>query len=82
MIMHSKNDSLFPGWGNQTAAWWASCNRCDVTKAKPVEGGCRAYQGCAFGGATLYCEGTGSHREWPKLNRVMLDFFSYPEQFQ
>ena len=81
MIIHSKNDSLFPGWGVQTAAWWAGCNRCDVTKTKTVEGGCRAYQGCASGGATLYCEGTGSHREWPNLNRLILEFFGHPEKF-
>lgn len=82
MIMHSKNDKLFPGWGAETAPWWAGCNRCDVTKTKTVEGGCRAYQGCASGGATLYCEGTGSHRDWPNLNRVMLDFFAHPETYQ
>jgi len=82
MIMHSKNDKLFPGWGAQTSAWWAGCNQCDVTKTTPLEGGCRAYQGCASGGATLYCEGTGSHRDWPNLNPVMLDFFVHPEKFQ
>lgn len=81
MIMHSKNDSLFPSWGAQTSDWWAGCNRCDVTKTKPVKGGCRAYQGCVSGGATLYCEGTGSHREWPNLNRMMLEFFTHPEKF-
>jgi len=81
MIMHGKNDSLFPGWGAQTSAWWAKCNSCDVTKTKTVEGGCRAYQGCAAGGATLYCEGAGSHRDWPNLNRVMLEFFIHPEKF-
>lgn len=81
MLMHGKNDSLFPGWGAQTSAWWAGCNRCDVTKVKPVEGGCRAYQGCASGGATLYCEGTGSHRDWPNLNRIMLEFFVHPEKY-
>jgi polyhydroxybutyrate depolymerase len=81
MIMHSKNDSLFPGWGAQTSAWWAGCNHCDTTKTKIVEGGCRAYQGCASSGATLYCEGTGGHRDWPNLNRVMLEFFAHPEKF-
>lgn len=81
MIMHGKNDTLFPGWGAQTSAWWAGCNRCDVAKTKIVEGGCRAYLGCAAGGATLYCEGTGGHRDWPNLNRVMLKFFAHPEKF-
>jgi polyhydroxybutyrate depolymerase len=81
MILHGKNDTLFPGWGAQTSAWWAKCNGCDVTKTKSVEGGCRAYQGCASGGATVYCEGSGSHRDWPNLNRVMLEFFAHPEKF-
>jgi polyhydroxybutyrate depolymerase len=81
MIMHGKNDTLFPGWGAQTSAWWAKCNGCDVTKIKTVEGGCRAYQGCASGGATVYCEGSGGHRDWPNLNRVMLEFFAHPEKF-
>lgn len=81
MIMHGKNDTLFPGWGAQTSAWWAKCNGCDVTKTKTVEGGCRVYQGCASGGATVYCEGSGSHRDWPNLNRVMLEFFVHPEKF-
>ena len=82
MILHSKSDSLFPGWGAQTSAWWAGCNHCDVTKTKTVEGGCRSYQQCASSAATLYCEGTGSHREWPNLNRVILEFFAHPEKFQ
>ncbi len=82
MILHGKNDSLFPGWGSQTSAWWAECNRCDLNKTKTVEGRCRAYQHCAQGGATLYCEGTGSHRDWPNLNRLTLEFFAHPEKFQ
>ncbi len=82
MIMHSVNDSLFPGWGAQAGAWWAACNQCDVATTKKIEGGCIAYQQCAPGGATLYCEGTGGHREWPNLNRLMLAFFVRPEPFQ
>ncbi|HBR50674.1 MAG TPA: poly(3-hydroxybutyrate) depolymerase [Nitrospira sp.] len=83
MIMHGKHDTLFPGWGAQTSAWWATCHGCDVskTKTKTLEGGCRVYQGCASGGATVYCEGSGGHRDWPNLNRVMLEFFAHPEKF-
>ncbi len=81
MIMHGKHDSVFPGWGAETAAWWAGCNHCDAMKTKAAEGGCRAYQGCDSGGATLYCEGTGGHRDWPNLNKVMLEFFAHPEKF-
>jgi polyhydroxybutyrate depolymerase len=81
MIMHGKNDTLFPGWGAQTSAWWATCHGCDVSNTKTLEGGCRVYQGCASGGATVYCEGSGGHRDWPNLNRVMLEFFVHPEKF-
>ena len=79
MIMHNRHDSLFPGWGTQTAAWWAACNRCDGEKKKSIEGRCLAYQHCASGGATLYCEGTGTHRDWPNFNRVMIEFLLHPE---
>ena len=82
MIMHSANDKLFPGWGAQTGAWWAACNQCDVAATKQFDSGCIAYPKCAPGGPTLYCEGKGSHREWPHLNRIMLDFFVHPENFQ
>ena len=81
MIMHGKKDTLFPGWGLQTSAWWARCNHCDVAKTKVVEGGCHVYQGCASGGATLYCEGVGGHRDWPDLNPLMLEFLLHPEKF-
>jgi len=81
MVMHNRQDSLFPGWGIQTAAWWAACNLCDSAKKKSIEGGCLAYQHCASGGATLYCEGTGGHRDWPNFNRIMIEFLSHPQKF-
>lgn len=81
MVMHNERDRLFPGWGTQTAAWWAACNRCDSVKRKLLGGECLAYQHCASGGATLYCEGTGAHQDWPNFNRVMIEFFAHPEKF-
>lgn len=81
MVMHGKNDTLFPGWGAQTSAWWAKCNGCDVMRIKTLEGGCRVYQGCASGGSTVFCEGSGGHRDWPGLNATMLEFFLHPEKF-
>jgi len=81
MVMHGKNDRLFPGWGAQTAAWWASCNHCDVTNTTTLEGGCVAYRHCDAGGATVYCEEAGGHRDWPDLNRVLIEFFAHPEKF-
>ena len=29
MVMHSRNDTVFPGYGAEAARWWAACNRCD-----------------------------------------------------
>lgn len=81
MVMHNRQDSVFPGWGAQTVAWWATCNRCDNARKKQLEGGCLAYQQCAAGGATLYCEGSGGHRDWPNFNRVLIEFLSHPEKF-
>jgi len=34
-----------------------------------------------YASATLYCEGSGGHRDWPNFNRVMIEFFSHPEKF-
>lgn len=81
MVMHNRQDGLFPGWGAQTAGWWAGCNGCAIAKKKSLENGCLAYQHCASGGATLYCEGSGGHRDWPNFNRVMIEFLSHPEKF-
>ncbi len=75
LIMHSKNDSLFAGFGTQTAQWWAHCNRCDITRKEPLANGCIAYQGCATGAPTWYCEGDAGHRTWPDRNGTLIDFF-------
>ncbi len=82
MILHGKNDRLFPGWGRQTADWWAACNQCDVTKTTVIEKGCRAYQNCETNGPTLYCEGSGGHRDWPGLNHLMIELFTQPDKFR
>ncbi|MCP9449281.1 MAG: hypothetical protein NNA21_04360 [Nitrospira sp.] len=81
MILHGKNDRLFPGWGRQTAAWWAGCNHCETAKTTVIEGGCVAYQQCDRNGPTVYCEGPGGHRDWPGLNDLMIEFFTQPEKF-
>ncbi len=75
MVMHSKNDTVFPGYGAEAARWWAACNRCAPTPAPPDKNGCVAYPDCAGGAATLYCESTGRHKDWPAMNSALLDFF-------
>jgi polyhydroxybutyrate depolymerase len=32
MVMHSRQDKLFPNFGKEAVEWWARCNKCD-TKA-------------------------------------------------
>jgi len=81
MVMHGKHDGLFPGWGAQTAEWWASCNHCEVTNPTVLAGGCVAYRNCDAAGPTVYCEGPGGHRDWPDLNHVLIEFFAHPEKF-
>jgi polyhydroxybutyrate depolymerase len=43
----------------------------------PVEGveGCVAYSGCKNGVQTWYCEGSGTHPEWPGRNKDIIGFF-------
>ncbi|MDO8346769.1 MAG: poly(3-hydroxybutyrate) depolymerase [Rugosibacter sp.] len=76
MIMHNRGDMLFPGWGKETATWWAACNRCDTTKPAVLQSnGCVAYQGCAALGPTVYCEKSGSHMDWQGLGNDIVHFF-------
>lgn len=79
--MHNRGDMLFPGWGKETATWWAACNRCDTAKpATPQSNGCVAYQGCAAGGPTMYCEKSGSHMDWQDLGDDIVNFFEAAAQ--
>lgn len=75
MIVHSKNDDLFPGFGQAAASWWASCHHCRPVQAPPRADGCRVFSGCARGAETLWCETDGAHTEWPALTPSMLGFF-------
>lgn len=75
LIMHSKNDTLFAGFGAQTAQWWAQCNRCDIARTEPLPNGCTAYQGCVVNAPTWYCEGDGRHGAWPNRNATIIEFF-------
>ena len=75
LIMHSANDHLFPGYGAETTAWLAACNECRSRSVEKDENGCMAYSGCRANSKTIYCEGTGTHRQWPPLNTTLLSFF-------
>lgn len=75
LIMHSANDHLFPGYGAETASWLAACNECQSGSVEEDENGCVAYSGCRANSKTIYCEGTGAHRQWSPLNTALLSFF-------
>lgn len=74
MIMHGAKDTLFPGWGRETAQWWAHCNGCAAPVAGPDPAGCVTYSNCASAAPVLYCEGPQSHREWPGLQSRIVEF--------
>ena len=78
MIIHSRNDELFPppAYGREAANWWAACNRCEPGTASADAGGCINYHGCATGAPTRYCQTEGPHRSWHGLNAEALDFFA------
>ena len=82
LIMHSANDSLFPGFGAEAAGWWASCNQCTSIPEKSDSDGCIRYENCANNVSTVYCEGHGDHGKWPRLNPVILAFFDRPNIFK
>jgi len=75
MVMHSSHDTHFPGYGKETIQWWAACNGCDTAGPVRDGDGCVTYASCKNNVTTRYCEGTGTHPEWPGNNKAILDFF-------
>jgi polyhydroxybutyrate depolymerase len=75
MLLHSSQDSLFPGYGKEAIQWWAACNGCDASPPVKDADGCVTYRGCKNSATTRYCEGTGSHTTWPGSNKAIIDFF-------
>ncbi len=75
MVMHSSQDTLFPGYGKEAIQWWAVCNGCDATSPVKDAEGCVTYRGCKNNVTTRYCEGTGIHTEWPGKNKAIIEFF-------
>jgi len=75
MLMHSSQDALFPGYGKEAIQWWATCNGCDATPPVKNADGCATYRGCRNNVTTRYCEGFGTHPEWPGKNKAIIDFF-------
>ena len=75
MVIHNRGDSLFPGYGKETIQWWAACNGCETANPVLDADGCFTYKNCKNNVTTRYCEGTGTHREWPGKNKTLVEFF-------
>lgn len=72
MIMHNGDDRLFPGWGKETASWWAVCNHCDLSSPPQRDKeGCLVYPGCAA--PLSYCEKQGGHSDWPGMGVAIVE---------
>lgn len=75
MVLHSANDTLFPGYGAQATEWWVTCNSCNAT-GNTLPNGCVSYTGCNGNVEVQYCEGTSGHGYWPvNHNQAMIAFF-------
>jgi polyhydroxybutyrate depolymerase len=77
MVMHSRNDKLFPlpAFGSGAAQWWAACNRCAPAPQASGQDGCVSFASCADGVVTRYCERAEEHAQWPANNEALLAFF-------
>jgi polyhydroxybutyrate depolymerase len=74
LIIHSRADERFPGYGRSTAAFWARCGKCAPMDLTATGDGCHDFQGCAAGRRLTYCETSSPHKEWPPMNNIILDF--------
>lgn len=72
MILHGAEDRHFPGFGRDSARWWASCNACEDAAPAPDAQGCVRYRGCAA--VTVYCETPRSHWRWAADAPAVVDF--------
>jgi len=75
MVMHGKEDGHFPGFGQSAAQWWAECNQCQTKRPAVNSSGCEIYTDCLEGVEVRYCEGKGSHLDWPRINKKLIAFF-------
>jgi polyhydroxybutyrate depolymerase len=77
VVLHSREDTLFNGYGSQMARWWAECNKCDAVSTSVLANGCIAFNACKA--QTVFCEGHESHERWPDRNETILKLFTKPE---
>jgi polyhydroxybutyrate depolymerase len=74
LIVHSRTDEHFPGYGRGAAAYWGRCGACKAMDLNAAGDGCHDFQGCAKGRRVTYCQTALAHERWPPMNTVILDF--------
>ncbi|MGH6812303.1 MAG: hypothetical protein ACREDM_08165 [Methylocella sp.] len=74
LIVHSRADERFPGFGRGAAAYWGRCAACAPAELNALADGCRDFSGCAGERRVTYCETSLPHKRWPSMNAAMLDF--------
>ena len=75
LVMHSRNDKVFPGYGAETMQWWKQCNQCPE-RVRSLGDNCISYLGCAENVSTVYCEGERRHTVWPERNNRIISLFT------
>ena len=75
LVMHSRNDKVFPGYGAETVQWWKQCNQCS-DNVRTLDAGCTSFPDCKNGVGTIYCEGERRHTVWPERNNRIISFFT------
>ena len=73
MIMHNRNDELFPDFGAGMRDWWLECNQCADTFDEGDDG-CKTYHDCRQSNIVQFCELPGGHRQWNQDRSAILDF--------
>jgi polyhydroxybutyrate depolymerase len=71
LIAHGSEDSHFPGYGRDAAAFWRRCNGCSDAVETDAHG-CIRYRGCVA--ETVYCEPARSHWRWAVDAPAVMDF--------
>ncbi len=74
LIVHSRADERFPGFGRGAAAYWGRCAACAPQNLAALADGCQDFSECAAGRRVTYCETSLPHKRWPSMNSAMLDF--------
>lgn len=74
LIAHGSDDSHFPEYGRDAAAFWRRCNGCSEESETDAHG-CTRYRGCAA--ETVYCEPPRSHWRWAVDPAAVIDFLEH-----